>query len=136
MASSKSEKFGGGEEIPESIKQGMDGDFREHLLSSDAGNSLAPASIFAHMGTFENITPIQTYEQYFEEKAAGSPMPEVFYKYVMDNSDPALVKEYNARVRAFNEDLDRIKREKDNKKAQEFFQGMYELLRTKRNPDK
>ena len=134
---SKSEKFGGSEEeIPEDIKQGLDPDFREHMLSSDAGNSLTPSSIFAHMGAFEQIAPIQTYEEYFKEKAAGSPSPELFYKYVMSKSDPALIEEYNSRVRAFNADLERIKREKDNKKAQEFFQGMFELMRTKRNPDK
>src|SRR3989344_5551066 len=110
----------------------LDMNFAKCMLNVDAGSSLFSISMRAHLGGLEKIASIQTYEEYFREKASDYQNPEAYYNYVMSKSDPALVQEWNSKIRAFNDDLERIKQEKDEQKAQSFYDEMMALLRTKR----
>ncbi|MDO8664224.1 MAG: hypothetical protein Q7K44_01585 [Candidatus Liptonbacteria bacterium] len=128
----------GGEPLPDkeglnqSEKDVLDMNFAVHALSEDVGNSLSSILMRKFGGGLESIAPIQTYEEYLREESAKRANPDAYYDYVMGKSDPARVQEYNAKIRAFNDDLERIKREKDDQKAQAFYDEMMALLRTKR----
>ncbi len=119
-------------ELSESEKEVLDMNFAAHALSEDVGNSLSSILMRKFGGGLESIAPIQTYEEYLREESAKRANPDAYYDYVMGKSDPARVQEYNAKVRAFNDDLERIKREKDDQKVQAFYNEMMVLLRAKR----
>ncbi len=119
-------------ELSESEKEVLDMNFAAHALSEDVGNSLSSILMRKFGGGLESIVPIQTYEEYLREESAKRANPDAYYDYVMGKSDPARVQEYNAKVRAFNDDLERVKREKDDQKVQAFYNEMMVLLRAKR----
>ncbi|KKU91314.1 MAG: hypothetical protein UY23_C0002G0053 [Candidatus Jorgensenbacteria bacterium GW2011_GWA1_48_11] len=119
-------------ELSPGEKQIIDANFETHLLDADVGNSLMPALTFARVGMPENINPLETYEEYLRAKAAESKNPDAYYGYVMGKSDPAVVQEYNAMVRVFNEELEETKRKKDSQRLQEAIKKMLEFLRTER----
>lgn len=119
-------------ELSASEKEVLDMNFAAYALSEDVGNSLSSILMREYTGGLESIAPIQTYEEYLREESAKRANPDAYYDYVMGRSDPAGVQKYNAKIRAFNDDLERIKREKDDRKVQAFYDGMMTLLRTKR----
>ena len=120
------------EGLSQSEKDVLDMNFAVHALSEDVGNSLSSILMRKFGGGLESIAPIQTYEEYLREESAKRANPDAYYDYVMGKSDPTKVQEYNAKVRAFNDDLERIKREKDDQKAQAFYDEMMAFLRTRK----
>ncbi|MEK7546664.1 MAG: hypothetical protein AAB536_00575 [Patescibacteria group bacterium] len=132
MNEPKEEKLPNQAELSEGEKDVLDINFKTHALDADVGNSLMKVSMYADAGRFEDITPVQTYEEYLAEKASAASNPGAYYDYVISRSDPVLVQEYNARIRAFNEELENIKRERDGQKVRDFFKKMMEFLGTKK----
>jgi len=124
-------------ELSPGDKKMLDKSFENYFLDDDVGNSLMTASIFAGLGQFEMIQPIQTYEEYLHEVADRRPHPEngAYYNYIMDRSDPQRVAQYNEMVTAFNNNLENIKREKDRKKVQDFVQKANGFLTIRRKED-
>ncbi|MBI4085077.1 MAG: hypothetical protein HY432_01040 [Candidatus Liptonbacteria bacterium] len=133
MAGFKGEKSEG--ELNESEKWPVDANFREHMLDVDVGNSLMHALISAQIGNTEDIQKLQAYEEYLREKSSASATPDLYYDYVMEKSNPVLVEKYNSRIRAFNEELPEIKRQKNRQRVEDFVNEMIELLETKRGGD-
>ncbi|HUX35543.1 MAG TPA: hypothetical protein VMV71_00755 [Candidatus Paceibacterota bacterium] len=122
-------------EISSSDKEILDVSFRDYFLDDDVINSLAPAAFSAMAGQFETIQPIQAYEEYVREVAyrrTGKGEAKAYYDYIMDRSDSRRVAQYNEMIKMFNNNLENIKRDKDNRKVQEFFQKATEFLKTKR----
>ena len=74
---------------------------------------------------YEKIQPIRHFHEYVLE----SPGP--VYKYVMEKSDPEKIKEFDALVDEFNADLERIKKEKDQKALKAFLTRAVLLVRGK-----
>ena len=83
-------------------------------LSEDVFNAWG-ATGYADIDMFEEITPIETYEQYLtasslKHQEAGQPG---LFDAVMERSNPKAVIEFNKVVAEFNQDLARIKQDKD-----------------------
>lgn len=130
MSGPKKEQFTSSEGLTPGETEVIEINFRAHSLDTDVGNALVPASMMAEAGNFDTINPFQTYEEYLRDKAAAYANPGAYYNAIMKRSDSALVEEYNARIRAFNEELQEIKRNRDAKKIKEFVQEMITFLNT------
>lgn len=105
------------EGLSQELKDLIDIETARYRLSADVGNSLFSLSPFSPV-KLEDITRLQTYEEYLRGMGAD------FHDYVMSKSDPVLVEEWDSKIHAFNDDLERIKREKDNAKVRAFYQEM------------
>jgi hypothetical protein len=64
-------------------------------------------------GDIERLQPIPTYEERLQTSQVTSPVAD----FIIEHSDPEKVQRYNELVRKFNDDLGRIKAEKDYKTA-------------------
>lgn len=137
MAEPRGDKLTNNEELDTNHKELLNVDFREHLLSNDVGNSLVQASFCYKMGKLEDIQAVQTYEEYVREKAdsLSTSNTDAYYDYVMSRSDAAAVQEYNACIRAFNEDIPNIKRNHDIQRVGDFVKKALEILRAKRKQE-
>ncbi|MDP3948536.1 MAG: hypothetical protein Q8Q17_01150 [bacterium] len=107
-------------ELSQELKDLIDIEIARYGLSADASHSLF--SLMPFLKTkIEDIAPLQAYEEYFRDKTYGD--------YIMSKSDPTIVEEWNSKIRAFNDDLERIKREKDEQKVKAFYDEMMAFLR-------
>ena|SRR3989338_8555283 len=120
MKISKGDPSSGQEGLSQEVKEQIDIDIARCGLYTDAGSSflfLLPT----YRTKLEDISHIQTYGEYFHDKTYGD--------YVMSESDATLVEEWNSKISAFNNDLERIKRENDEKKVKDFYDEMMAFLR-------
>lgn len=117
--------------LSQSEKEIIDMDFAAYPIGEDIGNSLSSILMRNLLGGLESIKPIQIYEEYMREMASKSQNPVTYYDYVMSKSDQVVVKKWNDKVLAFNEDLENIKQNKDDAKVQAFYDGMIDFLREK-----
>lgn len=122
-------------EISPGDKELLDRSFENYFLDNDVVNSLMAVALSARSGQFEAI---QTYEEYVREVAdrrTGEGEADAYYNYVMERSDSKKVAEYNEMIKAFNDDLENIKRAKDNQKVQTFVQKAVAFLTIKRKSE-
>lgn len=132
MTEPKEPKLPGYEDLNESEKNLIDNNFAVCVLDQDVANSFNKISFAGHMGNFDRIKPVQTYEEYLGEVSTSRSNPEAYYNAVMEKSDKAMVEEYNRRIRAFNDGLEEIKRARDAEKINNFMRESLEFLRTRR----
>lgn len=118
--------------LTESERELIEINFSRYFLDVDIGNYLSGASMLAATGDFENIKPFQTYEEYLREKASAHGDPDAYYYAVMARSDKMMVETYNKRIKAFNEELPKIKERRDANKIKNFFDEMMAFLKTER----
>ena len=108
--------------LSQEYKNLIDNEIAKYGLSADVCNSLFSLSPLSPVKP-ENIGRLQTYEEYLRGQAAD------FHDYVMSKSDPALVEEWDSKIRAFNDELERIRREKDEQKIKAFYDDMKEFFK-------
>jgi len=71
-------------------------------------------------------SPVLHYEEYIRERRKPEEVDDL-----IQGSDPEKVKEINLLVDAFNDERERIRKEKDYKRAEEYFNKISELVRGK-----
>lgn len=98
-------------------KDSINAEIAKYGLSADVRNSLSSMGPLSGV-KLEDIGRLQTYEEYF------SGMGDDFRDYVMSKSEPVFIEEWDSKIRAFNDDLERIKREKDEQRVQAFYEEM------------
>lgn len=76
---------------------------------------------------FEEMRPAKLYEEHLQNRS------DVFTKRTMELSDPEAVATINKLVIEFNEDLERIKRDRDIKRVNFFLKTIEELVQEKNN---
>ena len=110
------------EGLSQESKDLIDSEIAKYGLSADVGNSIL--SLMPLSGVkLEDIACLQTYEEYLRGMGAD------FHDYVISKSNPTLVEEWDSKIRAFNDDLERIRREKDEQKMKAFYDEMMAFLR-------
>lgn len=102
------------EGLSDEYKNLIDAEIAKYGLSADVCNSLFALTSLSGI-KLEGIARLQTYEEYLRGQSAD------FHDYVMSKSDPTIMEEWDSKVRAFNDDLERIKREKDEQKIKTFY---------------
>ena len=92
-------------------------------LLADALNTWGRA-FYCGPDNIERLEPIPTYEERLRSHTVSAPNAD----FILEHSDPNKVKQYNELVARFNEDLERIKEERDYKTAKQLAQQAYELI--------
>jgi len=82
-------------------------------LNQDVMNIFTPVALLASdIGPLDKIEKLPTYAEYFAEIFNRTPDSDMA-RYVIEKSNSEAVGQFDALVREFNEDLDRIKKESD-----------------------
>lgn len=76
-------------------------------ISADVLNTWGAALLWIDGGMFDELTEIPNYEKSFPKNSTEE------VAYIMKKSDPQTIIEYNTLVKKYNDDLPRIKKEKD-----------------------
>lgn len=97
-------------------------------LSMDYVNAYLMIDFCRQLSRFEEMKPIQTYEEYFSGEGKN---PNIL-PYVLKLSDAKAIEDLNKLVIDFNSDLDRIKEEKDIEAVKEFLDKIGILMKEKK----
>lgn len=83
---------------------------------SDALNSLGQARFCGEARKIDNLVPIQTYA----ERLRNYELTQAHADFILEHSDPDKVQRYDAAIQKFNNDIERVKAEKDYHAVQDF----------------
>ncbi|HNU96372.1 MAG TPA: hypothetical protein PKH95_03105 [Candidatus Magasanikbacteria bacterium] len=97
-------------------------------LSMDYVNAYLMIDFCRQLSRFEEMKPIQTYEEYFSGEGKN---PNIL-PYVLKLSDAKAIEDLNKLVIDFNNDLNRIKEEKDMEAVKEFLDKIGNLMKEKK----
>ncbi len=115
--------------LPLEEKRQVDMQFGGNVkLSMDYVNAYLMIDFCRQLSKFEEMKPIQTYEEYFSGEGKN---PNIL-PYVLKLSDAKAIENLNSLVIDFNSDLDRIKEEKDIEAVKEFLDKIGILMKEKK----
>ncbi len=115
--------------LPIEEKKQIDMQFGGNVkLSMDYVNAYLMIDFCRQLSRFEEMKPIQTYEEYFSGEGKN---PNIL-PYVLKLSDAKAVEDLNKLVIDFNNDLDRIKEKKDMGAVKEFLDKIGNLMKEKK----
>ena len=117
----------------EKFKARLDQGFTSTGLNEDVMNALDYGAVLLNSGyPFEDMPFVQTYQKYFETHTLiEGADPKEITRYIMERSDPEAVKNFDAVVQEFNDDLPRVRQDDDKIAFIHFYNNIHAIVQGK-----